>query len=541
MDLAAAVMADDAFMNQTTPNNRQPTTTDDYIASRDDVTTESDDVIGNAMDDGPSSAPTAYEDALAAAVKSPTWSAILIIIACTVIMVGTVLGNLLVCTAVSIVRKLRTPSNWLIVSLAVADLCVALMVMPLATMYEAMGFWSLGHTVCDMWTSLDVMLCTASILNLCMISVDRYLVITRPFQYAMKRTPLRMALMIFCVWLLSALISIPPLFGWKEDPVDGQCQLSQAIGYQFYATIGAFYLPLAVMIFIYYRIYAVSARILKAEAKTKLPGDAIGRRPSYLPPSSRKCSMDIGGAGHLAAGHNNRLDVNDFRSSIVGGGGESYTTHSRSSSIDISPRTPLKKNFSFLQRSGSHRMSAASRERKTTKTLGVIMGAFVACWLPFFILALVRPFLHDKSAIPPWLESLLLWLGYANSFFNPIIYARFNREFRTPFKEILFGRCRGINVRLRSESYTEQYGPASSAAHDSWRSGHEWSRATSTTTATTTGAVRPSSLCGLPEDRAVATAAVDGSSARPSVFITLSDEPTSPLNHQEQNHEESKL
>jgi len=101
---------------------------------------------------------------------------------------------------------------------------------------------------------------------------------------------------------------------------------------------------------------------------------------------------------------------------------------------------------------------ASKSERKATKTLGVIMGAFTVCWLPFFILALIKPFLKDSSSIPHSLASVLLWFGFCNSFFNPIIYARFNREFRTPFKEILLGRCRGINVRLRSESYTEQYG-----------------------------------------------------------------------------------
>lgn len=125
-----------------------------------------------------------------------TWQMVAIAVICCAIVIGTVLGNVLVCTAVSIVRKLRTPSNLLIVSLAVSDLLVALLDMPFATAYEVMDRWVFGETICDIWTSLDVLLCTASILNLCMISIDRYFVITRPFQYAMKRTPVRMLLMI---------------------------------------------------------------------------------------------------------------------------------------------------------------------------------------------------------------------------------------------------------------------------------------------------------------------------------------------------------
>jgi len=105
---------------------------------------------------------------------------------------------------------------------------------------------------------------------------------------------------------------------------------------------------------------------------------------------------------------------------------------------------------------------------QVTKTLGVIMGAFTACWLPFFILALVRPFCQEYShcsAIPEWLTSLFLWLGFTNSFLNPIIYARFNRDFRTPFKEILLCRCRDIDRRLRNESYVEQYGASAATLH----------------------------------------------------------------------------
>ena len=98
----------------------------------------------------------------------------------------------------------------------------------------------------------------------------------------------------------------------------------------------------------------------------------------------------------------------------------------------------------------------SSSDRKATKTLGVIMGAFTMCWLPFFILAPIAPFVR-KGVIPPWIDTVFLWLGYANSFLNPIIYARFNREFRTPFKEIILCRCKNINTRLRSQSYADNY------------------------------------------------------------------------------------
>ncbi|ESO02467.1 hypothetical protein HELRODRAFT_65884, partial [Helobdella robusta] len=89
-------------------------------------------------------------------------------------------------------------------------------------------------------------------------------------------------------------------------------------------------------------------------------------------------------------------------------------------------------------------------ERKATRTLGVIMGTFIACWLPFFILALVKPILGEAVAqrVPRWLETVFLWLGYANSTINPIIYARFNRDFRTPFRYILQCRCKSINDRM---------------------------------------------------------------------------------------------
>ena len=99
-----------------------------------------------------------------------------------------------------------------------------------------------------------------------------------------------------------------------------------------------------------------------------------------------------------------------------------------------------------------------AKERKASTTLGIIMSAFTVCWLPFFVLALVRPFLNDANAIPAILSSVFLWLGYCNSLFNPIIYATLNRDFRKPFREILYLRCGNLNHMMREEFYQSQYG-----------------------------------------------------------------------------------
>ncbi|KAF7400505.1 hypothetical protein HZH66_005689 [Vespula vulgaris] len=101
------------------------------------------------------------------------FQAILIALVLVGIIVGTVIGNILVCVAVFLVRKLRRPCNYLLVSLAVSDLCVALLVMPMALLYEISHNWTFGALMCDLWVSFDVLSCTASILNLCMISLDR--------------------------------------------------------------------------------------------------------------------------------------------------------------------------------------------------------------------------------------------------------------------------------------------------------------------------------------------------------------------------------
>lgn len=198
-----------------------------------------------------------------------------------VIIIVTIVGNILVCIAVCMVRKLRRPCNYLLVSLAVSDLCVSILVMPFAMFYELWGKWIFGEIVCNIWVSMDVLSCTASILNLCMISVDRYFAITKPLEYGVKRTPRRMIVCIVAVWAGAACISLPPLLILgnehmvNETMPDGTvkevegCVVCQSFYYQLYATMCSFYIPLTVMMVVYYKIFKAARKIVLEEKRAQ--------------------------------------------------------------------------------------------------------------------------------------------------------------------------------------------------------------------------------------------------------------------------------
>lgn len=147
----------------------------------------------------------------------------------TILMIIIVVGNMLVIIAIATEKALKNIQNWFIASLAVADFFLGLVIMPFSLANELMGYWVFGSWWCDIHSAADVLLCTASIMNLCLISLDRYWSITQAVEYLKTRTPARAAFMIAAVWIMSALICIPPLLGWKAKRPEGdlpQCQVS---------------------------------------------------------------------------------------------------------------------------------------------------------------------------------------------------------------------------------------------------------------------------------------------------------------------------
>lgn len=174
---------------------------------------------------------------------------------------ATVVGNVLVIIAVITDKRLRKVGNVFIINLAVSDCLVGICVSPLAISYDIAGDWLLGDVMCDIWISLDVICCTASILNLSAIAYDRYKAITKPIKYSRQRTFCRAWLVVLLVWLYSILIALPRFLGWRkkdEFDLDGMCFISREIGYTIFSTCAAFFLPLVIMLFFYYKIYCAT-------------------------------------------------------------------------------------------------------------------------------------------------------------------------------------------------------------------------------------------------------------------------------------------
>lgn len=133
----------------------------------------------------------------------------------------TIAGNVVVCLAVGLNRRLRSLTNCFIVSLAVTDLLLGLLVLPFSAFYQLSCRWSFGKVFCNIYTSLDVMLCTASILNLFMISLDRYCAVTDPLRYPVLITPARVAISLVLIWVISITLSFLSIhLEWNSSRMD---------------------------------------------------------------------------------------------------------------------------------------------------------------------------------------------------------------------------------------------------------------------------------------------------------------------------------
>ncbi|XP_034157762.1 trace amine-associated receptor 13c-like [Pangasianodon hypophthalmus] len=278
-------------------------------------------------------------------------------------IVVTILGNFVVIISIAHFKQLHTPTNILVMSLALVDLLLGITVMPFSMVRSVDGCWYYGEEFCFWHSSFDYLFTGASIFHLICIAVDRYQAVCHPLQYPTRVTKPVAWLMAALSWTIAAVYSYSILFTKANvENLDNYTASINCLGsciflinalYAVLSTFIAFILPCSFMICLYAQIFLISTR------------------------------------------HARKI------------GGTKQSRHNRTTT-----------KFS----------ESVKHENKAAKTLGIVVGAFNFCWMPYFTTSVVDPFFNFTT--PLGIYEVFIWLGYINSTLNPIIYGLFYPWFR---------------------------------------------------------------------------------------------------------------
>ncbi|XP_051938674.1 trace amine-associated receptor 1-like [Hippocampus zosterae] len=165
-------------------------------------------------------------------------------------------------------RQLHTPTNLVLLSLAVADFLVGSVSMP-KEIYKNASCWFLGDVMCSLWNYVIFISSVASVGNIVLISADRYVAICDPLRYKVKVTVKRVQLCVCLCWLTAVLHCGIVLMDQLAHPgMYNSCLGECVIGFEFYGglldLVVCFVLPLGVIIALYMRVFAVAVSQARA-------------------------------------------------------------------------------------------------------------------------------------------------------------------------------------------------------------------------------------------------------------------------------------
>ncbi|XP_073331613.1 trace amine-associated receptor 13c-like [Pagrus major] len=301
------------------------------------------------------------------AVRKGFWTDFVLYLVFVSGMLVTILGNSLVIVSICHFKQLHSPTNVLILSLALVDLLVAVIVMPFSATRAVHGCWFYGDTFCQLHLSFEVFLTALSIFHLICIAFDRHQAICNPLHYSRKITISVAMIMVCACWAMAAVYAYGVIYSKAnvaglEDITEsfclGGCFVYFSALWGMLSSALCFFFPCTVMVCLYTQIFIVAKH------------------------------------------HARKIGDKNNSSNDRGRGG--LVKHS---------------------------------EGKAAKTLSIVLGVFIFCWMPFFMQFIIDPLTGFR--IDPYLLEALYWLSYFNSACNPIIYALFYPSFKKCFHCII--------------------------------------------------------------------------------------------------------
>ncbi|XP_051548134.1 muscarinic acetylcholine receptor M2 [Myxocyprinus asiaticus] len=407
--------------------------------------------------------------------------------------------------SIKVNRNLQTVNNYFLFSLACADLFIGVFSMNLYTVYIVIGHWPLGPLVCDLWLALDYVVSNASVMNLLIISFDRYFCVTKPLSYPVKRTHKMAGMMIAAAWILSFILWAPAILFWqfitgsRAVPAD-ECYIqffSNAV-VTFGTAIAAFYLPVITMTILYWQISKASRSRVRSRdsqrvsrvsndggqvvprAEGNVEGKSIHEGEEMVPRRQSASDATTGeeresendSVSGMFASSNQRDEEaiststnGDLKSRqtqsapLVRGSWAKFTCFRTASQMDLEntykpsngcqnmnngkEKRSLVSQKILIPRYQKKRKNLSSRERKVTRTIMAILITFTATWTPYNVMVLINTFC--STCIPNTMWIFGYWLCYINSTVNPACYALCNVTFKNTFKQLLTCKYRNIN------------------------------------------------------------------------------------------------
>ncbi|XP_050976762.1 trace amine-associated receptor 13c-like [Labeo rohita] len=212
----------------------------------------------------------------------------------------TVFLNLLVIISISHFKKLHTPTNLIILSLAVADMLIGLIVMPVDAIKLIETCWYFGDTLCEVFMIIMGLLGSTSLSNLVLIAVDRYMAVCHPLQYPQKITTTKALISVCVCWFCSSTYNLGYLISRRHsdtlqtpDMCYGRCYLIISFSWMITNLFFSFLLPCSLIITLYLRIFYVAHQQVKV-INSLMKGGKFVKEGSVKRKSERKAALTLG-------------------------------------------------------------------------------------------------------------------------------------------------------------------------------------------------------------------------------------------------------